>query len=345
MLVTAIQQGQFITEQRKQPTPGAGQVLVRNLACGICGSDLHLFKMLRTMHANDGTNLEMVLGHEFCSEIVAYGPNTQGQLPIGQRVCSIPYLKTAEGQDAIGASPTAAGAYSEYMVLTEEFLIPVPDATTTEAAALAEPLAVAIHAVAKAQLNGQDIAMVMGCGPIGLATIAALKMRGIEHIIAADFSPKRRTLANDMGATVVVDPAVDSAFTALNDAVGDNGKNAVIFECIGAPGLLAKICTDAPTNARVVIAGVCTEDDTFNPFVAMQKELNIQFVFYYQPEEFAQALQVLADDKINWRPFITGKVGLNGINTAFESLLNPENHAKILIDPRLSGSSITPLSL
>lgn len=345
MRASTIQQGQFVTQQIEQPTPGAGQVLVRNLACGICGSDLHLFKMISAMHANGEADLEMILGHEFCSEIVDYGPDTQRQLPIGQRVCSIPYLKTADGQDAIGASPSAAGAYSEYMLLTEDYLIPVPDNTTTEAAALAEPLAVAIHAVAKAQLNGQDVAMVMGCGPIGLATIAALKMRGVEHIIATDFSPKRRALASDMGATFVIDPATDSAFVPLNEAVCDKSENAVIFECIGAPGLLATICAEAPTNARVVIAGLCTEDDTFNPFVAMQKELNLQFVFYYQPEEFAQALQLLADDKINWRPFITGKVGLNGISTAFDSLLDPENHAKILIDPWLSGSTISPVSL
>ena len=77
----------------------------------------------------------------------------------------------------------------------------------------------------------------------------------------------------------------------------------------------------------------------------MQKELNIQFVFYYQPEEYSEALNVLADDGINWRPFITGKVGLDGVESAFSSLRDPENHAKILVNPWLSGDAIEPVSL
>jgi 2-desacetyl-2-hydroxyethyl bacteriochlorophyllide A dehydrogenase len=345
MRVTAIQQGKFVNENRDTPTPGSGQVLVRNLACGICGSDLHLFKMLSTMVDDNPFGDNLVLGHEYCSEIVEFGPDTERQLSPGQRVCSIPFLKNAEGQDPVGVSQAAPGAYSEYMLLSEEFLIPVPDDTSTEAAALVEPLAVAIHAVAKAKLSGQDLTLVMGCGPIGLAIIAVLKIQGVGQVIASDFSPKRRALASAMGADVVVDPASQSPFELLNDAVSDKGEDALIFECIGARGLLAQISEQAPAGARVVIAGVCTEDDTFNPFVAMQKELNIQFVFYYQPEEFAQALQILADNKISWRPFITGKVGLEGIAGAFESLQDPENHAKILIDPWQQGADIVPVVL
>ena len=342
MRVTVIQQGELVTQERPRPVPGSGQVLVRNLACGICGSDLHLLNMLRGM---GGAAPDVVLGHEFCSEIVAFGPETKQQLKIGQRVCSIPFIQTAGGQDPVGASPTAPGAYSEYMLLSESLLLAVPDSTSTEAAALAEPLAVAIHAVAKSKLNRTDSALVMGCGPIGLAIITVLKMRGAEKIIASDYSAKRRALATAMGADRVVDPAENSAFEPLVSAVGKETENAVIFECIGAKTLLAQICAEAPDRARVIMAGICTEDDSFNPFVATQKELTIQFVYYYQPEEYSEALKVLASDDINWRPFITGKVGLDGINSAFTTLRDPESHAKILIDPWHSGDAIESVSL
>jgi (R,R)-butanediol dehydrogenase / meso-butanediol dehydrogenase / diacetyl reductase len=342
MRVTVIKQGELVTEERPRPVPGPGQVLVRNLACGICGSDLHILNTVRGMGE---AAPEVILGHEFCSEIVAFGPETQQQLTIGQRVCSIPFIPTEEGQDLIGASPTAPGAYSEYMLLSEPLLLAVPDSTSTEAAALVEPLAVAIHAVAKANLNGSDSALVMGCGPIGLAIVAVLKMRGVETVIASDYSPKRRALATAMGADTVVDPAEQSAFDLLGCAVGKVTDNAVIFECVGAKPLLAQICGEAPERARIVMAGICAEDVSFNPFVAMQKELNIQFVYYYQPEEYSEALRILADDEINWRPFITGKVGLDGINSAFTTLRDPETHAKILIDPWHSGDAIEPVKL
>lgn len=342
MRVSVIRQGKFVTQERPCPTPGPGQVLVRNLACGICGSDIHIFNTLRGMGE---AAPDWVLGHEYCSEIVEFGPETKQQLKIGQRVCSIPFIETDEGQDLVGASPTAPGAYSEFMLLSESLLLAVPDSTSTEAAALVEPLAVAIHAVAKAHLNGDESAMVMGCGPIGLAIIAVLKMRGVEKIIASDYSLKRRALATAMGADTIIDPAQQSAFEHLATAVGEETENGVIFECIGAKTLLAQICAEAPARARIVVAGICGEEDSFNPFVAMQKELNIQFVFYYQPEEYAEALDVLANDGINWKPFITGKVGLDGVESAFSSLRDPENHAKILVNPWLSGDAIEPVSL
>ena len=253
MRVTVIKQGELVTEERPLPVPGPGQVLVRNLACGICGSDLHILNAVRGMGE---TAPEVILGHEYCSEIVEFGAETEQQLKIGQRVCSIPFIPSEAGQDPIGVSPTAPGAYSEYMLLSEPLLLAVPDSTSTEAAALVEPLAVAIHAVAKANLNGTDSALVLGCGPIGLAIVAVLKMQGVEKVIASDYSPKRRALATAMGADTVIDPAEQSAFDLLASAVGEVTDDAVIFECIGAKPLLAQICGEAPERSRIVMAGI-----------------------------------------------------------------------------------------
>ena len=98
------------------------------------------------------------------------------------------------------------------MVLSEPLLLPVPDRLTTQQAALTEPMAVGAHAVAKANLTADDVPLVIGCGPVGLAVIAALKLRGAQPIVAADFSPARRRLAEAMGADVVVDPATTSPY-------------------------------------------------------------------------------------------------------------------------------------
>lgn len=345
MRASIIRNGEFVVEQLEKPTPGPGQVLVRNLACGICGSDLHLFSMLKgAARIPNAPSTEFVLGHEYCSEIVAFGPDTAQKLPVGQRVCSIPFLKTAEGQDGIGVTPQTPGAYAEYMILSEEYLLPVPDHLSSEAAALTEPLAVGIHAVNKANLQGDEVALVMGCGPIGLAVIGALKMRGIATILASDLSSSRRERALMMGATEVIDPAEISAFVPLNRRVDAQPAPTVVFECVGAVGLLQQICTETPAHSKVVIAGLCLAQDSFMPIEALKKELSIQYVFYYEAPEFEEALQALADGTIHWQPWLSGKVGLDGIADAFEILQDPEKHAKIIIEPWRDGEveNITP---
>lgn len=338
MRASIIREGEFVVDQLDKPEPGPGQVLVRNLACGICGSDLHLFGMLKAAQQANMPGADFVLGHEYCSEIVAFGPGTQQQLAIGQRVCSIPFLKAEQGQDGIGVTPQTPGAYAEYMVLSEEYLLPVPDHLSSQAAALTEPLAVGIHAVNKANLQGNEIALVIGCGPIGLAVIAALKMRGIETVLASDLSPNRRERASMVGATEVINPADASAFDSLNRRVGEQCAPTVVFECVGAVGLLQQICAEAPAHSRIVIAGLCTDEDRFMPIEALRKELSIQYVFYYEAPEFEEALQALADGSIHWQAWLSGKVGLDGIADAFELLKDPESHAKIIIEPWRDGS-------
>ncbi|MDF1645192.1 MAG: zinc-binding dehydrogenase [Pseudomonadales bacterium] len=338
MRASIIRDGEFVVDRLDKPEPGPGQVLVRNLACGICGSDLHLFGMLKAAQQANMPGSDFVLGHEYCSEIVAFGPGTQQQLEVGQRVCSIPFLKTEDGQDGIGVTPQTPGAYAEYMVLSEEYLLPVPDHLSSQAAALTEPLAVGIHAVNKANLQGDEVALVIGCGPIGLAVIAALKMRGIETVLASDLSPNRRQRASMVGATELINPAETSAFDGLNRRVDEQSAPAVVFECVGAVGMLQQICAEAPAHSRIVIAGLCTDEDRFMPIEALRKELSIQYVFYYEAPEFEEALQALADGTIHWKAWLSGKVGLNGIADAFELLKDPESHAKIIIEPWRDGS-------
>jgi len=332
------------TDTLAEPEPGDGQVLVKTLACRICGSDLHALQhgdrmaaAAKEMGAPSTFDPEgdVVMGHEFCAEILDFGPNTLRTLKVGDRVCSMPVLFHPGGIAGIGYSNLFPGGYGERMVLSEPMLLRVSDDLPTEAAALTEPMAVGIHAVAKAKLEKNEAALVVGCGPVGLAVIPGLRLQGIEPIVAADFSVRRRELAKHMGAHVVLDPKQEAPFERLAKDAG--AKQPVIFECVGVPGLIQQILRDAPHGSRVVVAGVCMEEDRIQPFMGISKEIQLQFVLGYTPEEFTHTLEAITDGRIDGSPLITGKVGVDGVPEAFEALGQPEAHAKVLVEPWREG--------
>lgn len=329
--------GEIVAGEVPDPVPAAGQVLVKTLCCGICGSDLHYAKhaphMVELSRRIPGRvpldlSRDVVFGHEFCAEVVDYGPGATRRLKPGTLVCSMPVMPLPEGPRTVGYSNDFPGGFGERMVLAEPLLLEVPNGLPAEHAALTEPLAVGIHAVEKADLKEGDRPLVVGCGPVGLAAIVGLRLKGVHPIVAADFSPKRRALAARMGADVVVDPGQESPYAKLAP-----GGRAVIFECVGVPGLLQQVFEAAPRDARVVVAGVCMEPDRIEPLFGIVKELSLQFVLGYTQEEFARCLRLLAEGQVEAAALITGKVGLQGVQGAFEELANPERHTKILVEP------------
>jgi 2-desacetyl-2-hydroxyethyl bacteriochlorophyllide A dehydrogenase len=329
--------GDIVIDTLPEPVPALGQVLVKTLACGICGSDLHAAKHAHRMvevtkripgRVPMDLSRDIVMGHEFCCKVLDYGPKTERKLKTGTRVCAMPVMMEADGPKGMGYSNSYVGGYAEQMLLSAPMLLEVPNGLATEHAALTEPLAVGVHAVEKGALKGDEAPLVIGCGPVGLAVIAGLRLKGMRPIVAADFSPKRRELAVKMGADIVVDPAKESPYAKL--AVD---KRAAIFECVGVPGVLQQMLEKAPRDARIVVAGVCMEPDTIEPMFGIVKELSLQFVLGYTPEEFARSLHLLAEGKVDAEALITDKVGLDGMKGAFAELANPERHTKILVEP------------
>jgi threonine dehydrogenase-like Zn-dependent dehydrogenase len=198
-----------------------------------------------------------------------------------------------------------------------------------------------------------------------------LKARGVRTVVASDFSAGRRALATACGADVVVDPATESPYAVTPDkghiqsapevfnlavdamsklrrvpllpweriyraaeAVGvAKPKHPVIFECVGVPGVIDDIISNAPLFSRVVVVGVCMQPDGIRPALAINKEIDLRFVLGYTPLEFRDTLHLLADGKVNAASVVTGTVGLAGVDNAFTALGDPEAHAKILIDP------------
>jgi threonine dehydrogenase-like Zn-dependent dehydrogenase len=366
------------------PEPGRGQLLIDVLRCGICGSDLHArynCDELADVTAEVGYDAIMrseqsvIMGHEFCGEIVDHGPGCRKWGRPGSRVVAMPLLRRGKDVHATGLSAAAPGGYAEQMLVEESLAFPVPNGLPTEAATLTEPMAVALHAVRRSEIGKGTVAVVVGCGPVGLAVICMLKARGVRTVVASDFSPGRRALAAECGADVVIDPAtespyaatpgkghVDSAAAVFNMALDAMGtlrriplvpwervyraaeavgatkpKHPVVFECVGVPGVIDDIISHAPLFSRVVVVGVCMQPDTIRPVMAINKEIELRFVLGYTPLEFRDTLHMLADGKVDPAPLVTGTVGLDGVADAFAALGDAERHAKILIDPSSSA--------
>jgi threonine dehydrogenase-like Zn-dependent dehydrogenase len=371
--------GELAVEERAEQEPGQGQVRLQVLRCGICGSDLHARHGIdewadvigRMGYDRFGrSDQPIVFGHEFCGEIAEYGPKSRRALPVGTPVVALPLLRGPSGVDTVGLSVHAPGAYAEQVLVEESLMMPVPNGLRAEIAALTEPMAVAWHAVRRSEIKKRTAAIVIGCGPVGLAVILLLKARGVRDVVASDLSPARRALAQACGADVVIDPGRDSPYLAarkddhlndvpaalelavgtreklerlpvgwwhawrLGEALGAGPKFPVIFECVGVPGMIESIVDGAPLFSRVVVVGVCVGPDRFTPAMAINKEIDLRFVLGYTPLEFRDTLQMLSEGKFDPSPMLTGTVGLDGVQRAFVALSDPEVHAKVLIDPR-----------
>jgi threonine dehydrogenase-like Zn-dependent dehydrogenase len=341
MRAAVMRNGKLEVMEVPDPVPGPGNVLAETIACGVCGSDLHALKHLGQMKevaaaAGYPADLDgdVIMGHEFAARVVECGPGAAGLEP-GDVVVSIPLVFTPSGPSQVGYSTRYPGGYGELMELTPAFCVKVPDGLDPRQAALTEPMAVGIHAVAKAHLQQGEGAVVLGCGPIGLAIVAGLRLQGVEPIVAADFSPKRRTLAAQMGAHVTVDPRETPPAEAWTGTAGT--RTPVIFEAVGVRGMLDDIMLWAPRNTHVIVAGVCMEPDPIRPLIGVSKELSLHFVLGYDPMEFQQTLGHIAEGRIDVSPLITGEVGIEGVPGAFEALSDPESHAKILVEPALGA--------
>jgi threonine dehydrogenase-like Zn-dependent dehydrogenase len=355
MRAAVTRDGALVVDDVPEPVPSSGHVVVRSLAAGICGSDLHAlgdFTHFTSLMGSVGVPAldpaaDCVFGHEFCAEIVEHGPDTARTLQAGTRVCSVPIIVGPSGLEQIGYSNVYPGALAEHLVLQELLLLPVPDSVPTQLAALTEPLAVGEHAVGLAGLTERQPCMVVGCGPVGLAVIAALKGRGHGPVLAADFSPTRRRLAEAFGADEVLDPAVASPHERWTDfgvartvmerigasMAGATAPDPVVFEAVGVPGMLQSLIADAPPRSRIVVVGVCMHTDAIEPFMAVTKEMELRFSFGYTPAEFAATLERLGAGVPGADQLVTSTVDLAGARGAFETLRNPGEHGKILVSP------------
>src|SRR6478752_1366129 len=318
-------------ETLPDPTPGAGEVVIKVGRCGICGSDLHM-----TEDAAYGCKHGDVLGHEFAGEVVGLGREVEG-LKSGDLVSVIPLKSCGHcGHCRNGEVQWCAqfglqgGGYAEYALTRPNQCIRLPAEISLADGAIVEPLAVALHGVNLSGLKAGDRVLVLGAGPIGLAVAFWARRMGAGKVAVQDIADFQQDRALGMGADVfVVDPAdpIGSAERGLG------GKADVVFECVGIPGLIAQAVEQVRPRGTILLLGLCTRPDTFNSFAMLSKEVRLVTSAFFTVPEHQASLDALAEGAIEPRLLVTDTISLAETPEVFESLKHRTNQCKVLIAP------------
>ena len=318
-------------ETLDDPTPEAGEVVVKVGRCGICGSDLHM-----TEDPAYGINKGDVLGHEFAGEVVALGKSTEG-LKLGDLVSVIP-LKSC-GQCASCRSGEVAwcdafglqgGGYAEYAVTKPNQCIRLPQSASLADGAIIEPLAVALHGVNMSGMKPGDKVLILGAGPIGLAVAFWARRKGASDVIIQDLAAFQEARAMEMGATgFTVSP--DDPVGSLEQMLGT--KPDIVFECVGVPGLIAQAVEQVRNRGTICLLGLCTRPDTFNSFAMLSKEVRLITSAFFTRQEYEEALDALDAGAAEPRALVTDTISLADTPARFEALRKRTHECKVLIAP------------
>jgi threonine dehydrogenase-like Zn-dependent dehydrogenase len=351
MRAAVLHEGRIEVRETADPTPGAGQVLVKSLACGICASDLH-FMDNPEGDADDDSGLsnydpdaDIVMGHEYCAEVVDYGPGTQRRWSPGTRVSSIPALLVADGVRIIGQSAEAPGGFGEYFLLTEGMTQLVHSDLPDELVSIADAISVGWSYVKRADVTSKEVPLVIGCGAIGLSAVASLKRLGIGPIVAADFVASRRETARRLGADVLVDPAELSPYAAWRELAYGSSEpvrdmmnlldlpRCVVFECVGIPGVLDSIFKGCERGTRIFSAGGPPQGDHMHTIVAKRKGLSIQFGGGPSMTHWNEAFEEVCSGRLDVTPMFGYSVDLDGVPAALDDARQATGPARIIVKP------------
>ena len=321
------------------PVPGPHDLILKVKNCGICGSDLHMTEPTSIMPLALGA----IMGHEFAGEVVEVGSAVKGLWKSGDRVAGFPFIccgdatpclnlsygrgMCAKGMPVgLGQSP---GAYAEYVRIGSSGGYRLPDSVSFREGALVEPLAVGLHAVDMAKMERGATVLVIGAGPVGLATMLWAKFLGARHVIVSERAETRRAFAAKFGATDAIDPS--QPLTPQVEKIAGHGPD-IIFECVGVPGLIGQTMMEAPRGGKIVVAGVCQQPDTIMPLMGIVKELNLQFVLGYRTADFDYLIAMIVSYRIDVGHMITDIVDLDGLPGAFEALRKPSHQCKVMLE-------------
>lgn len=327
-------------EDRPLEEPGPGQVQVSLVRGGICGSDLHYFN-----HGGFGAvrlKEPMILGHEVAGRISRLGPGVEG-FAVGQLVGVSPsrpcgackYCREAQFNQCLNMRfygsampfPHIQGAFREVLVAEASQLVSAEGLSAGEAA-MAEPLAVVLHATRRAgEMLGKSV-LVTGCGPIGLLAILAARRAGADQVVAVDISDFTLAMARKLGADVALNTA--AAPDALDKYKADKGHFDILYECSGAqPALVSAIGALRP-GATILQLGL-GGDMTLPMMAITAKELALKGSFRFH-SEYATAMSLMQKGLIDVKPLITGSVKLADARHGFELAGDRSQSLKVQIE-------------
>jgi (R,R)-butanediol dehydrogenase/meso-butanediol dehydrogenase/diacetyl reductase len=326
-------------EDVPDPDPGPRDIVLDVKACGICGSDLHTYA--QGLFAEEG----QVMGHEFAGAVVHVGSEVE-DIAVGDRVTGLPIQpcgdcrQCLDGREHLCETWTRRsigygipGAFAERLWIPSAVLHrnvhKLPDELAFEDAALVEPLAVGVHAVGQAQAHSGQVALVLGLGTIGLQVAQVLLARGVERVIGADLAALRRSVAADLG---VIPVAGGDLGAAVAEAAGFAPID-LVFEATGAPELVQAALELVRPAGTVVLIALYEDPAEFDPTIVVQKELTVRGSAIYTPEEFREAIELLASGRAKGQPLITHRHSLDELGDAFEVQLQKDAAIKVMVTP------------
>lgn len=315
-----------------KPVCGPRDVLIRVRRCGLCGSDLGYIAVGGVAAP---ATAPFGIGHELSGTVEAVGADVR-DIAVDQRVVVNPM---GDG-NGIGAG-LPDGAFAPLLRVADATLggsiHPIPDPVGWDAAALAEPLAVALHAVRRSGATAEDRVAVYGAGPIGLGIIFFLKRLGVRHVAAIDLSAGRLERAARLGADLCVDPARQSVAEALGDAHGRGDLfgwptvgTSLFFEVAGAPSVLPEIVSLAPFHARAVMVAVHHAPVAIDWKMALGKEMSFVTSMAY-PDEFPAVIAAIAEPGFDADAFISHHVPLSRFEDALAAARDRAGSAKVMV--------------
>lgn len=282
---------------------------------------------------------DIVMGHEFVGEVIGHGPGCSDAFPIGTRVTSMPIRLVdggAGGLRIIGQHPEAPGSFGELLVVPEATAKAVVGDVSSDAIAVVDCFAVGEFYVRAADVQPGEVPIVIGAGAVGLSAVAALSSRGIEPIIVSDFQAERRELArNGFGAHVLVDPAVESVFDVFREVRAEHrlGGSAVVFECVGAPGLIDRLVSEAEFMSRIYCAGGWYTGDTLRITEATRNGLTLQFGGGPMPQDWYGVLDAVVEGRLDPLPSVGRVIGLDEVPAAIEEARRSTGPPRIVVHP------------
>ncbi|GAB4333191.1 MAG: (R,R)-butanediol dehydrogenase [Candidatus Abyssubacteria bacterium] len=316
-------------EEISLPQCGPGTLLVRVELSGICGSDV---SMVKYGMAQAGS----ILGHELIGSIAEIGPGVRGWkqgdkvLVKTRRICGhCAYCKMGKPHLCDEKSGELGGGYAEYMAVTPDTLMRLPDGLTPERAVLWNPLANALHAWKLGRFQKGDTAMILGAGPIGLFVLRAAKLAGAQRTIVSDPAAKRREMAKLFGADDALDPTRDDILSEIQ--VRSPLGSDLVFECAGKEETLQEAATYVKRGGQVVLFGIFMRPITVIPMLWILKEIDIQAGFGYVDADITDSLDMLLKDSAPLQRMITSIILLERASDTIQKLQHADEEIKAVI--------------
>jgi len=322
-------------EEVEKPKVEAGEILIKVRACGICGSDLHTYKLgiFRELGVPIGDD-RLILGHEYSGDVAEVGEGVDG-VRVGDRVTAVSMGGMAE--------------YVKTFAFLNGNLFHLPPEVGYEEAATNEPLATSLHAANLASPAEGETILIAGAGIIGLGILQVLKARHNNKVMVADISNKRRDMAKQLGADDVIDPTTVDLSEQVTQLVGtwpmmfSPGQTTsaldIAMDCVGTTvgstriPVIAQLLGIVRENAKVVLVGTHEDKVTLDLNVIMGKGLRVLGSVAYGPDELAESLEMMRSGKVNRKPLISHEFSLNEAKEAFETQLMAHKAIKVLLKP------------